>query len=82
MKRFLITLTAPLAVRLDDGSTRLSNVVEAAVIDAVPVNSNPGMLRLRISAVWDSKADLMTRLARAVDVVVKTSNIRSRQEVA
>ena len=79
----LITLTSPLAIRLSDGTTQLSNVFEAEiVVPKQPTNIPLGSARLHIYKVFNSKTQDMITLSQAVRITVKESNIRSLQEVA
>ena len=79
----LITLTSPLAIRLSDGTTQLSNVFEAEIVEPKQPTSIPlGSTRLHIYRVYNSKTQEMITLPMTVRITVKESNIRSRQEVA
>ena len=79
----LITLTSPLALRLSDGTTQLSNVFEAeTVIPKQPSNIPVGSVRIHIYRVFNSKTQEMITLPAPIRITVKESNVRSRQEVA
>lgn len=73
-KKFLITLSTPIAIRTIDG-TKLVNVVEATEHQLFK-----DLHRLRVSRWYNSHTQLMCE-TQPVDVEVKASNIRSRQEV-
>lgn len=76
MKQYLITLSSPIAVRNSDGQTKLINVVEAYLETA----HSRDEIVVRVRKWWDSAAQVM-RDTKLVDLVIKRSNIRSRQEV-
>ena len=78
MKRKLITLSSPIAVR-NNNVTRLINVVEGTVQHI----GGSGDLTLHIYRCFNSTTQLMEDVpAPSIQVTIKASNIRSEQEVA
>lgn len=75
MKRYLITLSSPIAIRNSDGDTRMVTAVEGSVVDPYR-----GEVTLRIVRYYDSDTQRMLD-TKLVDVTIKPTNIRSKQEV-
>lgn len=77
MKKKLITLSSPIAVRNGQGVTRLVNVLEVTSTQQL----NAGEILLSIARYFNSTTQLMED-TQTVQVKVKRSNIRCEQEVA
>jgi len=86
----LITLSSPIALRLPCGTTRLVNVVEAALSED---GASAGEVKLEVVRYYDSQTGYMQyvysvqaggRMGPKTTVAVRTraSNIRSKQAVA
>lgn len=71
----LITLSSPIAIRNGDGQTRMVNVVEGTTQQL-----SAGELLLNIHRYFNSTTQLMCD-SQVIQVHVKASNIRGKQEV-
>lgn len=77
MTLYLITLSSPVAIRPAANVTRQVNAVEAYIYQGTRQDER----RLSVHSYYDSDERVMRRCEPVLDVHIKTTNIRSKQEV-